>query len=164
MGKDVTSGSGDSPDLPATRAPRSSGARGVGRRGFIGALGAASGLLGVGALTATRRSRRRATAGFEQREAAPDLPLALRVVADLADDTTAQVRLLVDTPDGEVVVDGGTLRFRGGQADGPVVLRYPFETRVAGEYTYRARVEVAGAEVATSDAVSYRVRPIVWFS
>jgi len=73
--------------------------------------------------------------------------------------------LHIVTPTDEHLVDElGDVVVRGGRASIAATLRYPYETRVPGEYSYHVEVVVKGQRLTTEAPASYGVRKIVWFS
>ncbi|MFO0745322.1 MAG: hypothetical protein U1F43_06535 [Myxococcota bacterium] len=77
---------------------------------------------------------------------------------------TGRAWLHIVTPKEHLVEDLGNVDFRRGRATVATALRYPYETRVPGQYTYHVEVAVSGQRVATAEPAAYGVRKIHWFS
>lgn len=139
----------------------------LGRRGFLGVGAAVAVGAGVAVTTGVggRKVPARGEAVFDVTEGFPDRPVSIRVRARrVSDGAIGQVRLLIETPREEIVRDLGPVEFAGGEAALDAALVYPYDTRVAGTYRYRAEIIVDGARVVTATPAEYAVRPFHWFS
>jgi hypothetical protein len=137
----------------------------LGRRGFLVRVSAASAAgVGVGAGWALWRQAR---ARFASTDGFPDMPTAVRVEVPSMGALEAlevSAALIIETPRERLVRDLGSLLVRGGAAELPVTLAYPYQELVPGRYSYRVALRGASLTVSTAAAASYVVRPMAWLS
>lgn len=130
------------------------------RRGFLGTTAAIGVGVGIGATLASRSARAR----FDSTDGFPDRPVTVEVELDPDVAGTGRAWLHIVTPSEHLVEDLGAVELRRGRATIATALRYPYETRVPGTYSYHVEVAVSGHRIATAEPATYGVRKIHWFS
>ena len=118
------------------------------RRGFLGTMLAAISAACLPWRAADQRAR------WEDPVAQPGGHARLEVLAAAP---RARVVLVITTPREVIRRPLGSLSLVGGRGALEVALEYPYDSRVVGEYTYRAEVRVDAQVLTTARPVRYRI-------
>ena len=69
----------------------------------------------------------------------------------------------IRTPNAHLVHDLGPVSFTRGEARIETKLTYPYETRVAGAYSYHVEVACGAERIVTEVPATYSLRQFHWF-
>lgn len=127
----------------------------VGRRRFIGLSIAAASGVAAGGLVARPTPR----LSWSTHVPLPDGPAQLELVGDgLPEGAEVTVQIVILTPRDTFFQDAVPGRVSAGRVDVDVVLSYPYDKRVHGDYRYHAELRWPGGSARTAESVGYAVR------
>lgn len=136
------------------------------RRDFVGtSLAVAAGAGVAVALVDARPARAERGARFElEMGSFPECPVAVAVsLPTVHEGVRGRAWLHVATPREHIVHDLGEVLFQRGQARIETRLSYPYDGRVAGEYSYHVEVACGSERVVTEAPATYKIRQFHWF-
>lgn len=140
--------------------------RSTSRRDFIGtSLAVAAGAGVASALVKAAPARADRGARFDLTTGSfPECPVAVDVTLPSAKEGgRGRAWLHIRTPSAHLVHDLGAVAFSRGEARIETKLTYPYEGRVAGQYSYHVEVACGSERIVTEAPATYSIRQFHWF-
>ncbi len=94
----------------------------------------------------------------------PEVPVAVEVaLPNVPEGVRGRAWMHIRTPNAHLVHDLGPVAFVRGSARIETKLTYPYESRVAGAYSYHVEVACGAERIVTEAPATYALRQFHWF-